>query len=87
MEKQLEQPSEQLRDAAFSNHNYVTSLHQQIVEHRKQHGPSTKELAERTGWSIEKLENFERYDANPTLNDIARYATALEVHIQDIHKP
>lgn len=87
MEKQLEQPSEQLRDVASSNHNYVVSLHQQLVEHRKQHGPSMEEMEERTGWSVEKLENFERYDANPTLNDIARYATALEVRIQDIHKP
>lgn len=87
MEKQLEQPSKQLRDVASSNHNYVTSLHQSLVEHRKQHGPSMEEMEERTGWSVEKLENFERYDASPTLNDIARYATALETCIQDIHKP
>lgn len=76
-----------MRDAASSNHNYVASLHQQLVEHREQHGPSMEKLAERTGWSVEKLENFERYDANPTLNDIARYAIALKVRIQDIHKP
>lgn len=87
MEKQLEQPSVHLRNVASSNHNYVVSLHQQLVEHRKQHGPSMEELAERMEWSVEKLENFERYDFNPTLNDIARYATALEVRIQDIHKP
>ena len=87
MEKQLEQPSEHLRDVASSNHNYVVSLRQQLVEHRKQHVPSMEEIEERTGWSVEKLETFERYDANPTLNDIARYATALEVHIQDIYKP
>lgn len=87
MKKQLEQPSEQLRNTASSNYNYVTSLHQQLIEYRKQHSPSMEELAERTGWSVEKLENFEHYDANPTLNDVARYATALEVRIQDIHKP
>lgn len=87
MEKQLEQPSEQLRDTASNNRNYVVSLHQQLVEHRKQHGPSMEEMEERTGWSVEKLESFEHYDANPTLNDVARYATALEVRIQDIHKP
>lgn len=87
MEKQLEHHSEHLRNVASSNHKYVMSLHQQIVEHRKQHGPSMEEMKERTGWSVEKLENFERYDNNPTLNDIARYATALEVRIQDIHKP
>lgn len=87
MEKQLEQPSAHLRDVASSNHNYVISLHQSLVEHRKQHGPSTEEMEERTEWNVEKLENFERYDANPTLNDIARYATALKVRIQDIHKP
>ena len=87
MEKQLEQPSAHLRDVASSNHNYVMSLHQSLVEHRNQHGPLMEEMEERTGWSVEKLENFERYDANPTLNDIARYATALEIRIQDIHKP
>lgn len=87
MEKQLEQPSEHLRDTASNNHNYVVSLHQQLVEYRKQHGPSMEEMEERTGWGVKKLENFERYDANPTINDIARYATALEVRIQDIHKP
>lgn len=87
MEKQLEQPSVHLRDTASGNHNYVVSLHQQLVEHRKQHGPSMEEMEERTGWSVEKLENFERYDVNPNLNDVARYATALEVRIQDIHKP
>ena len=87
MEKQLEQPSEHLRNTASSNHNYVTSLHQHLIEHRKQHGPSMEELAERAEWSVEKIETFERYDANPTLNDIARYATALEVRIQDIYKP
>ena len=87
MEKQLEHPSEHLRNTASSNHNYVTSLHQHLIEHRKQHGPSMEELAERAEWSVEKIETFERYDANPTLNDIARYATALEVRIQDIYKP
>jgi len=46
-----------------------------------------EELAERAEWSVKKIETFERYDANPTLNDIARYATALEVRIQDIYKP
>ena len=87
MEKQLEQPSVHLRDVASSNHNYVVSLHQQLIEHRKQHGPSIEEMEERTGWSVEKLKTFEHYDANPTLNNIARYATALEARIQDIHKP
>lgn len=87
MEKQLEQPSEQLRDTASNNRNYVMSLHQQLVEHRKQHGPSMEKMEERTGWSVEKLESFEHYDANPTLNDVARYATALKVRIQDMHKP
>jgi transcriptional regulator, XRE family len=87
MEKQLEHPSEHLRNTASSNHNYVTSLHQHLIEHRKQHGPSMEELAERAEWSVKKIETFERYDANPTLNDIARYATALEVRIQDIYKP
>lgn len=87
MEKQLEHPSEHLRNTASSNRNYVASLHQHLIEHRKQHGPSMEELVERAEWSVEKIETFERYDANPTLNDIARYATALEVRIQDIHKP
>lgn len=40
------------------------------------------EVAERMGSSVRFVENFERYDSNPTMRDIQRYANAVDSFIK-----
>jgi len=54
------------------------SLLKQLVDLRTHHGLSQQEVANRMGVSQPTVAAFERYDANPTLSSIARYAMAVE---------
>lgn len=54
------------------------SLLKQLVDLRKHHGLSQQKVADRMGVSQPTVAAFERYDANPTLSSIARYAMAVE---------
>lgn len=58
-----------------------------LVKHRNDHKLSQDVIAERMGVSQPTVASFERYDANPTLATIRRYALAvgarLETHVVD----
>lgn len=53
-----------------------------LVEHRREHHLSQETVAERMGVSQPTVAAFERYDANPTLSTIRRYALAVGVRLR-----
>lgn len=52
-----------------------------LVATRTSHGLSQATVAERMGVSQPTVAGFERYDANPTLSTVRRYALAVGVRI------
>ncbi|MDR1188372.1 MAG: helix-turn-helix domain-containing protein [Bifidobacteriaceae bacterium] len=48
-----------------------------LVAMRKRHGLTQAEVAERMGVTQPSVAQFERYDSNPTLSTIRRYAMAV----------
>jgi transcriptional regulator with XRE-family HTH domain len=60
------------------NHQH---LMEGLVALRKEHRLTQAEVAERMGVSQPTVAIFERYDANPTLSTIRRYANAVEARI------
>lgn len=53
-------------------------LLEDLVNLRKRHNLSQQTVAERMGVSQPTVAAFERYDANPTVSSIIRYAMAVE---------
>jgi transcriptional regulator with XRE-family HTH domain len=58
-------------------------LMRSLVRLRKTHGLSQEVVAERMGVSQPTVASFERYDANPTLATIRRYALAVGARVQN----
>ena len=54
-------------------------LLEDLVSLRKEHKLSQQTVAERMGVSQPTVAAFERYDANPTVSSIIRYAMAVNV--------
>lgn len=52
-------------------------LMESLIALRKEHELSQGELAERMGVSQSAVSQMERYDANPTISSIERYAIAV----------
>lgn len=52
-----------------------------LVDLREQHGLSQADIAGRMGVSQSAVAQFERYDSNPTLASIRRYALAVEARL------
>lgn len=48
-----------------------------LVAHRISQGLTPRDFLVRLGWSAEKLAHFERYDSDPRLSDVTRYALVL----------
>lgn len=57
-------------------------MRQQLIELRKRHGLSQDTVAERMGVTQSAVSQFERYDANPTLSTIRRYAMAVGARLR-----
>lgn len=53
----------------------------QLVALRKTHNLSQADVAERLGISQPAVAAFERYDSNPTLSTLRRYALAIEARL------
>lgn len=58
-------------------------LMRDLVVMRHKHGLSQREVAERMNVSQPTVAAFERYDSNPTLATIRRYALAVGARIQN----
>lgn len=53
-----------------------------LTKHRRDHALSQETVAERMGVSQPTVAKFERYDSNPTLSTIRRYALAVGARIE-----
>lgn len=72
---------EALADALIDSHEKLLS---NLVAMRKRHRLTQDVVAERMGVSQPTVAAFERYDANPTLATIRRYALAVGASIQHV---
>lgn len=70
----------QLSDSLVDAHEYLMD---QLVALRKSNKLSQDEIASRMGVSQPTVAAFERYDSNPTLASIRRYALAVGARIQN----
>lgn len=71
---------ERRADDLISNHE---NLLKGLVRMRVEHHLTQAQVAERMGVSQPTVAAFERYDANPTLSTIRRYAHAVGARIRD----
>lgn len=69
---------EELADSLVDSHD---RLMQDLVAMRKRHGLTQDVVADRMGVSQPTVAAFERYDANPTLGSVRRYALAVGARI------
>ena len=58
------------------------TLMDQLVALRRAHSLSQKDVAERLGVTQAAVSQFERYDSNPTLATLRRYALAIEARLE-----
>ncbi len=66
-------------DSLVQDHSRLLS---ELVATRKRHGLSQAVVAERVGVSQPTVAGFERYDANPTLSTLRRYALAVGARLE-----
>jgi transcriptional regulator with XRE-family HTH domain len=69
---------ETLADSLIDSHD---SLMRSLIALRKRHRLTQDDVAERMGVSQPTVAAFERYDSNPTLSTIRRYALAVDASI------
>lgn len=70
----------QLSDSLIDAHEHLMD---QLVALRKSNKLSQDEIASRMGVSQPTVAAFERYDSNPTLASVRRYALAIGARIQN----
>lgn len=69
---------EGLADSLVESHD---KLMEDLIAMRKRHRLTQEVIAERMGVSQPSVAAFERYDANPTLSSVRRYALAVGASI------
>lgn len=67
-------------DDLVQNHRHLMKT---LIAMRKRHNLTQDEVAERMGVSQPAVSAFERYDSNPTLSTIRRYALAVHARIEE----
>lgn len=72
---------EALADSLVESHD---KLLKDLIGMRKKHHLSQEAVAERMGVSQPTVAAFERYDSNPTLSTIRRYALAVGASISHV---
>lgn len=72
-----------IRARSKANTLQVLTFKQNLVDQRKKHNDrlTQREVAERMGVSQSTVAELERYDSNPTLRTLQRYANAVEALI------
>lgn len=73
----MELTAAQLEELADTLVESDDQLLEHLVKLRKDHGLTQSDVAERMGVSQPTVAAFERYDANPTLSTLRRYALAV----------
>jgi hypothetical protein len=72
---------EALADALVRNDS---DFLRELVKRRRETGLSVEEFTVNSGWSVEQVEAFERYDANPSMYEIQLYAMAAGVVVAPV---
>lgn len=80
----MEDTPEAVRSRAESLVSDHAELMRKLVAHRERHKLSQAIVAERMGVSQPSVAKFERYDSNPTLSTIRRYALAVGVRLHTL---
>lgn len=68
---------ERIADRAESVVSSVREFMEELISHRERHHLRQQDVADRMSVSQPSVAAFERYDANPTLASIERYAIAV----------
>lgn len=71
-----------IRERSKRNALQVFDFKTALRDQRISLGLSERDLAERMGVAAEFVHEFERYDGNPTLRDVQRYACAVDSLIE-----
>lgn len=58
------------------------AMMEDLIDLREKHELSQQDVAQRMGVSQSAVAQFERYDSNPTLSSIQRYALAVEAKLE-----
>lgn len=66
-------------DALVEDHERLLDT---LIEYRKHHNLTQLEVADRMGVTQPTVAGFERYDANPTLSTLRRYAMAVGARLE-----
>lgn len=77
----MSEMSEAVRERAAALAETLDRLLEDLVDLREQQGLSQRDVAERMGVTQSAVSQFERYDANPTLASVRRYALAVGARI------
>ncbi|WP_246955827.1 helix-turn-helix transcriptional regulator, partial [Brachybacterium sp. Marseille-Q7125] len=77
----MSETSEAVRERAAALAETLDRLLEDLVDLREQQGLSQRDVAERMGVTQSAVSQFERYDANPTLASVRRYALAVGARI------
>jgi len=78
---------DQLLELAATLSSNHLRMKNDLIQIRKDSGLTQREVAERMGVSQPTIAEFERYDSNPTLSTVERYALAVHARIRTQVKP
>lgn len=70
-----------IEDLALTNITNQRETVRKLVALRKERGLSVDEISARMGVHPDEVDEFERYDSDPTLTDVSRYALAVEARL------
>ena len=71
-----------IRERSKKNASAVLAFKARLVKQRTDHGLSQQDVADRLGVKQSTVAELERYDSNPTLRTIQRYANAVDAKIR-----
>jgi transcriptional regulator with XRE-family HTH domain len=80
VDESFEKISARAEDLVRTDREFLAAL----IHHREKHGLTQADVAERMGVSQSTVSSFERYDANPTMATIRRYALAVGVRTRKL---
>lgn len=79
MHEETEEVLDRRAEALIEDHDKMLRA---LVSYRHKHNLTQEKVAERMGISQPAVSQFERYDANPRLDTVRRYAMAVGVVFQ-----
>ena len=78
----MHESKDAIKERALALLESQTAFLNELIAVRKQQGLTQEEVSQRMGISQSAVAQFERYDANPSLGTIRRYALAVGANIE-----